>query len=108
MKAWFQRTFGLMQTPKSKNKVKFKRCYPELEPLEIRWLPSITSAVQRVTDPEQGLRTQFGTASVAPNTGGFIITHPLDWDKSPGVAVGRSPALVYNSETIDVRPIIEV
>src|SRR5438874_10954355 len=108
MKAWFQRTFGLMQTAKSKNKVKFPRRYPEIEPLEIRWMPSITSAVQRVTDPEQGLQVPFGTAEYMPNSGGFIIKHPLDFDQSPGVEVGRTPALVYNSETTQVRPIIEI
>src|SRR5438034_7364513 len=106
MKAWFQRMCGLTQQPKS-NRIKFPKAYPEIEFLEVRWMPSVTSAVQRVTDPEQGLRVPFGTASVAPGTGGFIISHPLDPDLSPGVSVARSPALLYNSEIVSVRPIIE-
>src|SRR5207249_3337960 len=45
--------------------------------------------------------------SIFPNTGTVRLEHPLDFDKSPGVSVGRNPALVYNSATVHVRPIVE-
>src|SRR5262249_44745052 len=40
------------------------------------------------------------------DTGGLRLAHPLDFDLSPGTAVGGDPALVYNSDTVSVRPII--
>src|SRR5207253_1663493 len=49
-----------------------------------------------------------GEAQVALNTGGLRLSHALDFDLSPGTDVGGSPALVYNSETVDVHPIIEL
>ena len=100
----------LLRSSKAKQSSKrlFKRFYPTFEQLEIRWLPSITSAVQRVTDPFQSALQNFGTAAVAPNTGGVRLVHPLDFDKSPGTSVGRNPAMVYDSETVGPRPIIEV
>jgi hypothetical protein len=47
-----------------------------------------------------------GEALVAPNTGGLRLSEGLDFDQSPGTDVGGSPALVYNSDTVSVRPII--
>jgi 5-hydroxyisourate hydrolase-like protein (transthyretin family) len=44
---------------------------------------------------------------VSPNTGAVRLFHPLDFDASPGTAVGRDPHLVYNSDTADPRPVIE-
>jgi len=66
-----------------------------------------TSAQQRVTDPEQSTTYSFGLAQTAINTGGFRIFNPLDFDLSPGTSVGGSPALVYNEEIVNPRPIIE-
>src|SRR5262249_24694615 len=51
------------------------------------------------TGPSQFL-TSVGEADVAPNTGGLRLSIPLDFDLSPGTAVGGSPALVYNSDTV--------
>jgi len=45
---------------------------------------------------------------VAMNTGGVRLSQVLDFDQSPGTAVGGDPVLVYNSDTVQVRPIIEV
>jgi RHS repeat-associated protein len=49
----------------------------------------------------------LGQAQVAPNTGGLRIDQPLDFDQSPGTSVGGDPVLTYNSDTVDVRPIIQ-
>ncbi len=46
-------------------------------------------------------------SEVSPNTGALRIAHALDFDASPGTAVGWSPHLVYNSDTVDPRPVIE-
>jgi hypothetical protein len=78
-----------------------------IEQLELRWLMSITSAFQRVSDPIQSQPAVFGYANVYPNTGTFQIIQPLDFDISPGTNVGRNPALLYDSNTVAPRPIIE-
>ncbi|WP_162542163.1 SdrD B-like domain-containing protein [Gemmata obscuriglobus] len=62
---------------------------------------------QRTSDPDRGDWVQLGTAAVSLNTGAVTVSHPLDFDLSPGTAVGRSPSLVYNSGTVDVRPTAE-
>jgi RHS repeat-associated protein len=55
-----------------------------------------------------------GTAQVAPNTGTLRLSNPLDFRQSPDSAqddsagLGIAPALVYNSDTVNVRPIAEV
>src|SRR5207302_49166 len=41
------------------------------------------------------------------NTATFRVTHPLDFDLSPGTSVGGNPALVYDSSTVNPKPIIE-
>ncbi|MBI1918883.1 MAG: SBBP repeat-containing protein [Planctomycetes bacterium] len=38
--------------------------------------------------------------------GDLVITQPLDLDLSPGTAVSGNPALVYNSDRVNVKPII--
>jgi RHS repeat-associated protein len=48
----------------------------------------------------------IGEAQVAVATGGLQLTQPLDFDLSPGTAVGLNPALVYDSDTVAVRPIL--
>jgi len=69
--------------------------------------PWATSGQQRTTDPTQSQSITFGETTVFPNTGAFIITHPLDFDLSPGTSVGGNPAFVYDSETVNPRPIAE-
>ncbi len=93
------------RAPKN-HRPKFPRRYPDFEVLETRWMPTVT-AVQRVTDPLQATVVPFGLASVSPNTGGFRTAVPLDLDQSPGTSVGRDAALLYNSETVSPKPIIE-
>jgi YD repeat-containing protein len=63
---------------------------------------------QRSVDPDRGLLVGVGEATADLNTGSLRLLHPLDFDLSPGTAVGRDPALVYNSATVDVRPVIEL
>jgi RHS repeat-associated protein len=58
--------------------------------------------------PDGLFLTAVGEASVAPNTGGLRLSTDLDFDLSPGTAVGGTPALVYNSDTVSVRPILPV
>jgi YD repeat-containing protein len=70
-------------------------------------IPWLLSAGQRRNDVSQATWVPEGQASVAPNTGSLRLTHTLDFDQSPGTSVGRDPALVYNSDTVDARPILE-
>ncbi len=65
------------------------------------------SAQQRTSDPAQGRTVDLGEASIALNTGSLHISLPLDFDQSPGTSVGGDPALVYSSDTVHVRPIVE-
>src|SRR5262249_45396790 len=39
--------------------------------------------------------------------GGLRIVQGLDFDRSPGTDVGGVPALVYNSDTVDSRPVVQ-
>src|SRR5207253_1620695 len=55
----------------------------------------------------QSTTYSFGLAQIALNTGCFRILNPLEFDLSPGTSVGGSPALVYNEEIVNPRPIIE-
>ncbi|HEY1191216.1 MAG TPA: hypothetical protein VGE74_26515, partial [Gemmata sp.] len=61
----------------------------------------------RENDPDRTLSIPLGTAAITPGTGGLQLAHGLDFDLSPGATVGGSPALVYNSDTAAVRPIVE-
>lgn len=58
-------------------------------------------------DPERALLVSVGEATVDLNTGGLRLAHPLDFDLSPGTGVGGSPALVYDSRTVNVRPVVQ-
>jgi RHS repeat-associated protein len=51
-------------------------------------------------DPQQGLAQQ--------QLGDVKVQHALDLDQSPGTAQSGSPALVYNSDAVSVRPIVQV
>src|SRR5438093_6971345 len=96
-----------------------------VEPLECRELLSAwtASATQLITDPIQGQTVPFGAAQVSPQTGNVRLEQALDFRQSVRNAAlddqraipdffdlqvdsqGRA-ALVYNSDTVTVRPII--
>ena len=59
------------------------------------------------TDPAGSLMVPVAEADLDVTTGAVRLSQPLDFDQSPGAAVGGDPALVYNSATTDARPIIE-
>jgi hypothetical protein len=62
----------------------------------------------RTSDPDRaGLQT-LGEATVDLNQGALRVSHALDFDQSPGTDVGGNPMLVYNSGTVNVRPIIQL
>jgi len=63
---------------------------------------------QRSNDPAQAFLLPLGEAVVDLNQGGLRLSQQLDFDQSPGTSVGRDPALVYNSATVDVRPVIQL
>ncbi len=65
------------------------------------------SGNQLTNSPTAAETVDLGQAQVALNTGGLRIDQPLDFDQSPGTDVGGDPTLVYNSDTVDVRPIIQ-
>jgi RHS repeat-associated protein len=65
------------------------------------------TAQQLTNDPLSGQTFDFADGSVALNTGGLRLQQQLDFDLSPGTSVGGDPALVYNSATVNVRPIIQ-
>ena len=65
------------------------------------------SGGQLTNSPTAAEIVDLGQAQVALNTGGLGIDQPLDFDQSGGTAVGGDATLVYNSDTVDVRPIIQ-
>jgi RHS repeat-associated protein len=48
-----------------------------------------------------------GSASILIGTGDVRLTHPVDLDASPGSSVSGNPELVYDSGTVNVKPIVE-
>src|SRR5262249_57913418 len=78
-----------------------------VRPLTVTVGPWRATADRRSNDPQRAELVPLGEAAVAINTGGLRLSDALDFDQSPGTAVGRDPALVYNSDTVDVHPIIE-
>ncbi len=71
-------------------------------------VPGAVAADSRSQDPQSALLVPVGEATADLNSGGLRLSHSLDFDQSPGTAVGGDPALVYNSQTVAVRPIVEV
>ena len=59
-------------------------------------------------DPRTAWLLPIGATQVDINLGAARLSQPLDFDLSPGTDVGGNPALVYNSATVDVRPIIQL
>ena len=65
------------------------------------------SAAVLSTDPATALTVPVAEADVDVTTGAVRLSQPLDFDQSPGTDVGGDPALVYNSATVDARPIVQ-
>ena len=73
-----------------------------------------TSAQQIASDPLQGQWLPFGPVTASPQTGALRLDVPLDLRQSPPnsmpgnyeIAAGNY-ALVYNSETVNAKPIVE-
>jgi PKD repeat protein len=63
---------------------------------------------QVADDPTGAFLVPVGEAAVDLNQGALRLRHALDFDQSPGTAVGGNPALVYNSSTVQVRPVIQL
>jgi RHS repeat-associated protein len=74
----------------------------------INVFPGSAELDQLHNDPTQGLLLPVGQAQVSPNTGELQTTQALDFDQSPGTAVGRAPALVYNSSTVNGWPVLQL
>ena len=61
----------------------------------------------RSFDPSQGYLVPIGEAQVDPNSGALILSQPLDFSRSDSGRAFDSPSLVYNSSTVNNRPIID-
>src|SRR5206468_1744263 len=61
---------------------------------------------QRVTDPLQGARLPFGDATVGLQAGDFSVSHGFDYGR--GGAVFDPPALVYHSDSVGTKPVVEL
>jgi RHS repeat-associated protein len=61
----------------------------------------------RAEDADQAELLHLGEADVALDTGGLRVAQPLDFDRSPGTGVGGDPELVYNSDTVSARPVVQ-
>jgi RHS repeat-associated protein len=57
------------------------------------------------TDVTQQVDPVLGNALI--QRGDVQVAHALDWDQSPGTSVGLDPALVYNSDRVNNKPIIQ-
>src|SRR5262249_24516899 len=60
---------------------------------------SVLSALVRSSDPIDGLSMQ--------QLGNVQLAHALDLDRSPGSGQSGSPALVYNSDSVSVKPVVQ-
>jgi RHS repeat-associated protein len=75
---------------------------------QAQWTLAGGTPATRGDDPERAYLVSEGEATVDLNQGALRLSQPLDFDQSPGTSVGGNPALVYNSATVDVRPIIQM
>jgi RHS repeat-associated protein len=67
------------------------------------------SGTQRVNDPVQGASVPFGSAQIYPQNGNVQLQQPLDpYLNTDGWGLGTGPALVYNSQSVPARPILEI
>lgn len=69
--------------------------------------PWTLSVLQSCDDVQRGTWQSAGAVEVSLNTGAVRLFHELDFDVSPGTAVGDHPALVYHSGTVEMHPILE-
>ncbi|MCE9567335.1 MAG: RHS repeat protein [Planctomycetes bacterium] len=70
--------------------------------------PDVFLADQRRDERDNATWVSAGPMSqVSENTGAVRVSHQLDFDQNPGTTVGRDPHLVYNSATVNPRPVIE-
>src|SRR5207237_6478837 len=70
--------------------------------------PAVTAQPQAGFDPQRGLLVPVGEAQIDVQQGALRLSHSLDFDQSPGTSVGGDPALVYNSATVNVRPVVQL
>src|SRR5262249_25142236 len=81
----------------------------------LRWVASGNqrTAVPDVWLPDSALYSPFGLGSVSPQTGNLHLTHPLDFRRTvpsgldAAATLAGPSALVYNSDSVNVKPIIE-
>jgi RHS repeat-associated protein len=64
-------------------------------------------AKHRTEEPEQSAPLGIGPNQASLNTGSLQLSHELDFDLNPSTLIGGAPRLVYNSGTVDVRPVLE-
>src|SRR5207249_3514094 len=68
----------------------------------------ISAAAVTGADPQAGFLRPIGEANVDLYQGALRLSQALDFDQSPGTSVGGSPALLYNSATVNVRPVVQL
>jgi virginiamycin B lyase len=68
----------------------------------------IGNAFAMTTDPEQGTRLPVGADSVDPATGNLRVLVPLDTSLGTATCGCDQPALVYNSNSVKPKPIVQV
>ena len=73
----------------------------------ISW-PPLQGTGQIVSDAANSQLVTLDEATIDVNQGALRLSQPLDFDQSPGSSVGGGPALVYNSATVNVRPILQL
>jgi RHS repeat-associated protein len=74
----------------------------------VQGAPGQFTAAQRRNERDDATWLAAGPdGSVSPNTGAVSLSHQLDFDISPGTLVGDNPQLVYNSDTVAPRPVID-
>jgi RHS repeat-associated protein len=69
----------------------------------VHWLNVVP---QPFDDPANSFHLPLGEATVFPGSGVLSVNQPLSFDLASGSG-GVLPALVYNSGTVNVRPVIE-
>jgi RHS repeat-associated protein len=72
------------------------------------WSLDTNDSGARSNDPSGVFLLPIGEATVDLNQGALRLSHGLDFDQSPGTDVGGNPALIYNSATVNVRPVIQL
>jgi RHS repeat-associated protein len=68
----------------------------------------VSSVTSWGTDSTQVLTVDPGGGQAQDQLGDVNLGAPLDLDQSPGTVQSGDPALVYNSDAVSVRPIVQV